>query len=305
MEVFMKKFLAVVSLLTCLSLIITGCGKLSKSTESENDTVSETSENDSTNEDTASSTEQDMAEADNGNGEAASEAGNPGKFESIADISEYWNNLYTSNEAAINAYEGMPIMELVTPGLCFVTGVQYDILNIYNKDGRFEGELMLAGYPGFEEKKGPQISFGYEFTLEEDSQYGTDRAGDKKVEIGNCDLDKGYYYSESYTDRTGVKISRDINEFALQEDKSMCALVIEGGTIGFNSEENLTTSYIFIRANEGQYDFAVANSTVGTDYEVLHLEKNMTKEMAMELFKKEGASIVYSGGIKDGVFYLD
>ena len=29
-------------------------------------------------------------------------------------------------------------MELVTPSTCFISGVQYDLLNIDNKDGRLK-----------------------------------------------------------------------------------------------------------------------------------------------------------------------
>lgn len=85
-------------------------------------------------------------------GEAAStkKAGGQSSFnlKNISDYSEAWNELYNQNEAAINKYEE-PIMELVTPGLEFVSGVQYDLLNMENKDGRFEGKLMMAGFPGF------------------------------------------------------------------------------------------------------------------------------------------------------------
>lgn len=298
----MKKAFIIVSLLLLLSMLLAGCGKAAKQAGADNPGTSDLSAEQDTGEDAAA--QNDSAKEESSSTDGSSEK-KSGKFECIADISDYWNNLYNSNEEVLNAYEGMPIMELVTPGLCFVTGVQYDILNIYNEDGRFEGNLMLAGFPGFEEKKGSSITFGYENAIKEDSQFSNTKAGDKEVESGNCDLSKGYYFAESYTDRSGSKISRSTNEFQLQADKSMCALVIDGSTLGYNNEENLTTSYIFIRAGEGQYDFAVGKSTTGTAFETIKLEDNMTKDMAIAMFESAGASIEYSGGIKDGVFYVD
>jgi hypothetical protein len=265
----------------------------------------DTSQMDTTEADNTQDVSTDAAEDADSGDSSEEEVAAPGKFECISDISDYWNKLYTANEAAINAYEGMPIMELVTPGMCFISGVQYDILNIFNEDGRFEGNLMLAGYPGFEEKKGSQITFGYEYTLEEDSQFSYSKAGDKTIENGNCDLKTGYYFTESYTDRSGDIIDRSTSEFKLQSDKTMCALVIDGGTISYNNEEKLTTSYIFIRAGEGLYDFAVGQSATGTAFDVLKLEDNMTKDQAISAFEAAGATIVYKGGIKDGVFYVE
>lgn len=311
----MKKILILISLLICTSLLFVGCrgalkavgSDLKKSAEN---LVTEAAAN--VNSDTSSDAVTDGTKAvddteafDAKDGDNNTEGVNSGKFECISDISDYWTDIYNQNEEAINNYGGMPIMELVTPGLCFVTGVQYDILNVYKKDGRFEGNLMLAGYPGFVEKKGSQITFGYEATIEEDAQYSDTLAGDKKAENGNCDLAKGYYYSESYTDRGGKKIDRSTDEFALQSDASMCTLVIEGKTYGLNNEEDPTTTYIFIRGGKGLYDYAIAQSTKGCDFEDLHLENDMTKEAAIAMFEKAGATIQNSGGIKDGTFYVD
>ena len=49
-------------------------------------------------------------------------AASPAKagLQSIGDFFNAWNALYKQNEKVINAYEGMPIMELVTPGTTFI-----------------------------------------------------------------------------------------------------------------------------------------------------------------------------------------
>jgi hypothetical protein len=306
----MKKFLTLMSLLICLTILLTGCGGSFKPAGSKagGTTNEKTEEN---NEDTNTAETESVLDKDT-NEPAASESSDedtevkvPGKFTCISDISDYWNKLYKSNEEAINAYSGMETIDLVSPGMCFISGVQYDILNIYNVDGHFEGELMLAGYQGFEDKKGSQVTFGYEDILEEDGFGSYSLKGDKKIENGNCDLDSGYYFSDSYTDRSGEVISRSTSEFQLQSDKSMSTIVMDGNTLNYSGEEQLTTSYIFMRMGDGTLEYAVAKSETGTDYDLIHLEDNMTKEMAIDLFEAAGAVLDHSGGIKDGKFVLD
>ena len=64
-------------------------------------------------------------------------------FEKINDIADAWNALYSQNEKAINDYEGMPLWNWYRRGLhCY--RCQYDLLTD-NKDGCFEGTLMLPG----------------------------------------------------------------------------------------------------------------------------------------------------------------
>ncbi|HWT76888.1 MAG TPA: hypothetical protein VN258_19480 [Mobilitalea sp.] len=305
----MKKFMIFISLLLTLALISMGCGR-SSDTSGSTDTTADsagdvTGDNAADKAAEAAGDETVSAGTEQVNNYSdTSSAGNSGKFACISDIADYWNNLYTANEEVINAYEGMPILELVTPGLCFVSGVQYDLLNISNVDGRFEGNLMLAGYPGFVEKKGSQLTFGYEDVVEEEG-FSSDKIGDKKIENGTCDLEKGYYFSDSYTARDGANINRSTSEFAMQADGSMCSLVLEGSTINYSGEDELKTTYIFIRGGDKQYDFVVARSSVGTAYEVLHLEADMTKETAITMFTNAGAAVESSGGMKDGALVLD
>lgn len=303
----MKKAITIVTLMLCFTLIIVGCNKSPETSGSKN--LNESNDTGDVIEEevvqgAGDILEEEVVTVDTPSNETSTTV-NSGDIASITDLSEYWNSLYKTNEAVINAYEGMPIMELVTPGLCFVTGIQYDLLNLYNEDGRFEGELMLAGYPGYVEKKGSKLTFGYEDIRDEDGFSPSMKAGDKDVESGSCDLDKGYYYADSYTEREGVQISRTTSEFKKQADGSMCTIVMEGRTIDFRNNEELSTSYIFIRSGEGQYDFVIASSAIGTTYDFLSLEEDMTKEMAFALFEGAGATIENSGHIKDGKLILD
>jgi hypothetical protein len=131
------------------------------------------------------------------------------------------------------------------------------------------------------------------------------KKGDKKIENGNCDLEKGLFFTDNYTERDGAVIERSTSEFQKQEDGSMCAIVMDGRTLDYNAEEELYTSYIYIRSGKDQYDFVVASSAIGTDYEVLHLEADMTKEMAISMFEAAGGTIEKSGGIVDKKLVLD
>jgi hypothetical protein len=309
----MKKILVFISVLICFTSLLAGCSNSSKPTDSNTKLTEDAGEEKAVNieqiENKEKTEEVVTEEAVPESGELVSPEDtvilNTGEFKSICDISEYWNDLYTRNEAVINAYEGMPIMELVTPGLCFVTGVQYDLLNIENKDGHFEGELMLAGYSGVVEKKGSQITFHYDEVLEEDGFSPSMKKGDKKAETGNCDLEKGLFYADSSTERDGVMIQRSTSEFQKQEDDSMCTIVMDGRTLDYNANEELFTSYIFIRSGKDQYDFVVASSAIGTSYEMLHLKADMTKEQAISMFKTAGGAIEKSGGIVNGALVLD
>lgn len=303
----MKKIITILSILLCISLTFIGCGNSAKETDNGKSDVIDTDSNESTEDNDNQTVAEDSQEnegnqSDNDTASDNSTAKNPGELNTIAELSDYWNNLYTGNEEAINAYE-MPILDLLLPATSFIIGIQYDLLNLTLEDGRFEGELMLAGYPGFVEKNGSLLTFGYEDVLEEDSFNAL--KGDKLNGKGNCDLENGYYFADSFKERNGAMIDRDTTEFQIESDGSMSTISLEGGTLNWNNKEDLTTTYVFIRNGKGQYDFVLANSTVGTQYEVLHLEADMTKEKAVTLFEAAGATITKTGGIKDGVFYVD
>ncbi len=222
-----------------------------------------------------------------------------GNFKTISDILDYWNALNKKHEEAINEYEGFVTLTLVSAGLGFASGIQYDLLNLDNKDGRYEGELMLAGYDGFIEKAGPNLTFGYEDVLEKD---GWDsKAGDKVWESGNCDLEQGYYYSETARERDGTIIYYEVEEFLKEANGDMSCLITTGRRYDARGEESPHTSYLFMRLGEDRYEFVIANTDQGTKYDILRIKEDMTKEKALALFKEAGAAIESKGGIVNGV----
>jgi hypothetical protein len=240
---------------------------------------------------------------------AAAQAAAPASsgLRNIADMSNLWGALYKQNEKAINDYQGMPIMGLVTPPLTFVASVQFDILNMNNQDGRFEGELMLAGYKGFVEKAGPKITFGYDDKLKKDGFGPNAKAGDRKVSNGTLALDQAYYVCEDFTERAGKKIDRSYYEFKRLGDGSMVCLAMSGHLINFRGDEEPGDDVIYLHNGAGRYDFVIGKAKTGPEFKSISFSDkgDLTKEQAIGLFKAAGYAIETSGGIQDGKLVVD
>ena len=235
------------------------------------------------------------------------QAQNTAEFNKISDFSNAWTGLYNQNEALINAYEGMPIMALVTPQLTFALSVQYDMLNLNNQDGRFEGKLMLAGFPGFVEKKGRLINFGYDDTLEKDGFGPGAKAGDRSVNSGFLDIGAGYYRSEVTTHRDGKMIKRSYCEFKRFADGSMACLDFSGSTLNSRGDAENSDQVIFLHNGPGRYDFVVAKGASGPDFKTINFADNgdITKEKAIELLQAAGYTLEKTGGIQNGKLVVD
>jgi len=322
MREYMKKIMTMLALLICMALLIVGCGSPRSSISSKEDTKDTTGESgqidsedseteDASETDKASETE-DAAETDKASEtEDAAEdteevVSTSSKPTTIVEFSDLWSNLYEGNEQAINNYEGV-IFELIMPATSFITGIQYDLLNINNENGRYEGELMFAGYKGFVEKNGSDLTFGYDTIREEDGFSPNMLTGDRIFESGNCDLDAVYYYVESYTERSGSKIDRQVSEFRQEKDGSISCFTFEGYNRNSSNEEDPQTTFVYIRNGKNQYDFVIAKAAVGTEFEIVTLKdyEDMTKEQAIKLFEGAGFTIERTGGIKDAILVID
>ena len=281
----MKKRILVFSTLLCVALLFMACGG-GKSPEKPAGNSASASQ-----------------PADNTAAPAAEKSG----LQKIGDMADAWSALYNQNEAVINKYDDMPIMGLLTPAMAFISAVQFDLLNIDNKDGRFEGNLMLAGYNGFVEKAGAKITFGSDYKREKDGFGPAAKAGDRDVENGSLALDKEHYISETFTERAGRKISRSYTEFKRLGDGSMICLAFSGHTINGKGDEDISDEVIFLHNGKNQYDFIIANAKTGPEFKSISFadKGDLTKEQAIELFKTAGYIIDQSGGIKDGKLVVD
>ncbi|NLI46765.1 MAG: hypothetical protein GX414_06625 [Acidobacteria bacterium] len=228
-------------------------------------------------------------------------------LQKIGDMADAWNELYKQNEAAFNDYEGMPIMELVTPATTFIGSVQFDLLNLDNADGHFTGKLMLAGYPAVMDRAGSTITFGYDFKREKDGFGPLAKAGDRMVENGSLDLKQGYYKAEDFTERGGTRIARSYHEFKRLGDGSMICLVFSGQAVDVRGDAQPSDSAIYIHNGKNRYDFVVAKGANGPAFTPISFadKGDLMKAQAMELFQAAGYTIDKSGGIQGGKLALD
>jgi hypothetical protein len=266
----------------CMALVISGCGGGSNTSSTGDDSQKQSVSTKKTEGQSSSS------------------------LKTISDYSGAWNEVYNQNEAAINKYDE-PIMELVTPGLEFVSGVQYDLLNMDNKDGHFEGELMMAGFPGVLERKGSKMSFGYDYIRDEDGFGPSAKAGDRIVEDGNCDLGKGTYVTETFTERNGQKIERSYSEFKRFKNGEMICLRTTSFSLNFRGEADLSNTCTYIKAGKDKFDFVIGKATQGPAFEKLSFidKTDLSKDDARKMMEAAGYQIEKSGGIAGGTLVVD
>lgn len=239
--------------------------------------------------------------------EATAQAPAATRILKVTDMANAWNALYNGNEKAINGYQGMPIMGLVTPPLAFAAAVQFDMMNPNNQDGRFTGKLMLAGYQGFVEKAGTTLTFGYDETLQKDGFGPGAKAGDRQAANGSLALDQEYFIWESFSERAGKKIDRSYTEFKRLGDGSMICLALSGHSFNFRGEEEARGEAIYLHNGAGRYDFVVAKGKTGPEFKNISFagQGDLTKEQARGLFQAAGYDIEKSGGILGGLLVLD
>ncbi len=225
----------------------------------------------------------------------------------IADMANAWNALFSGNEKAINDYQGMPIMGLVTPPLAFAAAVQFDIMNPRNQDGRFTGKMMLAGHPGFLERAGSRLGFGYDDTLQKDGFGPLNKAGDRVAGKGSLVLDPGYFVWETFNERNGQKIQRDYTEFKRLADGSMICIALSGQAFDMRGEPASQDEAVFLHNGPGRYDFVIANGKTGPGFAAISFadKGDLDKAQALELLKAAGYVIEQSGGIQGGKLVID
>lgn len=101
------------------------------------------------------------------------------------------------------------------------------------------------------EKDGLNFLFGYEHIREEDG-WSQEKAGDKLVENGNCELADGHMYVETYTERDGTIIKRDVTEFQKMKDGSMIYINRVGQLYNSRGDEDKQSTLLFIRNGKKQ-----------------------------------------------------
>ncbi len=225
----------------------------------------------------------------------------------IGDMANAWTALYNQNEAALNNYEGMPIMGLVTPPLALAAATQFDIMNIKGQNGRFEGKMMLAGYKGFVERSGSMIDFGYDDTLQKDGFGPAHKAGTRVKASGTLDLAKEYFTWHTRNEQEGKDIDRDYTQFKRLADGSMICLAMNGRTFTMRGNAEPSDTVIYLHNGPGRYDFVIAKGKNGPGFTAISFAEkgDLTKAQTLELLKAAGYEIEKSGGLQGGKLVLD
>lgn len=273
----MKKFLSLILALILLAGIITGCagGKSQTAAPSGDGSQSEA----------AGGTEQESPE------------GNKGKtFSTLKDYVDAVTAIEGQHEAIINQYEGMPVLELPAAMLPIASVPIYEMHNLNNKDGRFEGVGFGSKIPEYIEKRGAQITFGKDGVRENDGFSPDDKKGDRVVENGSLDGERGSLRTEYFAERDGAKVYRCVTQSILVDGESV-AILFQYGKSGDKSK----TTGVFISAGKENYDFVTATSGAGTDFDEILLDFAST-EKAVEAFEANGLTIEMTGGITNGKF---
>lgn len=232
-----------------------------------------------------------------------------GSYTKIQDFSEAWTALIDGHEPALNAFDAFeePLTELIDPGieLCFC--VNYDLLNTENKDGRHEGKFFILDYPAFVEKKGPQLTFGYEYTRTEAGFNPNWKVGDQVVENGSCDLDKGFFQLEKYTLRDENKTERTYAEIKEVKKGEMICLRIYGCRFDVKMNEQPWTVSTYMRVDKDTMDFVLARCDQGPDFEKLSIADKgvLGKEEVAKMLEDAGFEIKRSGSIADKKVCID
>lgn len=225
----------------------------------------------------------------------------------IGDMADAWTALYKQNEAAINSYEGMPIMGLVTPPLTMAAATQFDIMNINNQDGSFEGKMMLAGYKGFVKRSGSMIDFGYDDTLQKDGFGPAHKVGTRVKCSGELDLASEYFTSHTSNEQQGKEIDRNFTQFKRLADGSMICLAMSGRACNMRGDAIPSDDAIYLHNGPGRYDFVIAKGKNGPGFTVISFAEkgDLTKAQALELLRAAGYEIEKSGGLQNGKLVLD
>lgn len=305
----MKQLLAIYMILLLLSGTTAGCGGGGKPAGNTANTGNATANNppDSGNTENTTPQESSSPPADSGNTGSSSDAGGSnsgsgkgsGKADSLQAYADEWDRISDLHEQAINDYEGV-IMELYTWLIPLTLAPVYETLNIDNKEGRHEGSLLLSGYPAFLEQKGNSFRFGYDAIRDQDGFAPGMKAGDRLLQEGSLEGDKGFLKIETRTERGGSVIEKVMGAYLISPQDTFLAIYQEANAIDIKGNENTKNTAVFLAMSEKEYNFVIAKGQSGTAFPEAALKESMSVQEAKELFIQAGYAIESSGGIIDG-----
>lgn len=228
-----------------------------------------------------------------------------GKLTTITDYVDAWTTLYALHESTVNAYAGMPVLDLVMVGLPMANAIFYSLLDLDNKDGRFDGPIGFNGYTGYYHKSGNQIKFGSDFLRDTSGFTPNELEGDAVKTEGEFDIDRGYLMINDEVAREDKTISRTLTEFLRFDDGSYVCLYQVIGDYDIYGEAKKNSRITFIAMGEDHYDFAIGVSAFGTEGKALSIFDIESVTDAKEIFEANEYTIESYGGIENGVFEVN
>ena len=292
-----RKWMLFTAVILLITLPLAACGGSGDSSET-NGVVDQTEGSQEVTE-VIESTDAPLGNADNSGGVTK------GKLDTIVDYTDAWTELYATHEAVVNAYQGMPVLELVMVGLPLANSIFYSMLNLENNDGDFSGKVGFSDVSGFYNKKGDVATFGNDYLREADGFTANEKAGDQVITNGYFDAGKGYLKVEDLSKREGNIISRSYTEYYHLKDGGFVSLYQVSGDYDYGGAEAKNNSLTFIDMNLEHYEYVVAEGTAGVSGTLIELKDDMTVSEAEALFIEAGYTIKVKGGIRDGVFVAE
>ena len=228
-----------------------------------------------------------------------------GKISTITDYVDAWTTLYSIHEPTVNNYAGMPILDLVMVGLPMVNAIFYSLLDLDNKDGKFDGPIGFSGHDGYYHKSGNQIKFGSDFERDANGFTPNELEGDAVKTEGEFDIDRGYLMITDEVARKGISISRTLTEFIRFDDGSYICLYQVIGDYDTYGDVKKSNRVTFISMGEDHYDYVIGVGEFGMDGKLLSLFDVDNAVDATELLKSNNYTIESFGGIENGVFEVN
>ncbi len=292
----MKRFFSFIILTIIMTILVVGCGGQTE----------DTSIKDQDNQTQEPVQEEVDVQTETSVSESAIPLLSQENSENAGTIQEFYdefNAIQSIHEEAINSLD-YPIIELATFGLEFAFAPMYEILNMENKNGTFEGELILSGDKGYITKTNDIIEFGKDYIREEPGISPNDKVGDEVVEKGAYQADKGYIEIENSTSRADSPIYKCNFKLQRTKDGGFVGLRQSGSNFDLRGNDSRRNDVLFLITSENKYEFVLANGDTGANYELVDL-KDYSLEQAKDVITQAGFKIDMTGEIKNGVLNVE